>query len=105
MRRYASSRSKPVLITFSVLAGLQVLCAGASLAEMIGAKTAGFVILVVAAVQAGMTFYVHNEVVPNKNVAARKLPDGRVISGPAADVGGGKPVTLIEGETHVPPRA
>lgn len=56
--------SRPVLVVFSVLAGLQVLTGGAALADFVGAKVAGLIVLAVAAGQVGMTFYVQGRVTP-----------------------------------------
>lgn len=84
------NKSRPVLITFSVLAGLQILTAGTVLAEVIGAQTAGLVVLAVAAVQAGMSFYVQGQVVPYTDTAAYIDAEGRTVAGPAAPVGTGQ---------------
>ena len=78
------SQSQPVLVTFSVLAGLQILTGGALLAEVVGVQVAGLLALVVAAVQFGMTYYVQGLVVPNNAVAVRQLPSGDLVAGPAA---------------------
>lgn len=88
-------KSKPVLIIFSTLAGLQVLTAGAALGDVIGGKQASFAALVVAAAQIGMTFYVQNQTVPLQNVAAYEsgTPAG-VVAGPAALPANGVPVDV-----------
>lgn len=75
---------RPVLATMSILVGAQVLTAGASLAEVIGQDTAGLLALAVAAVQAGLAFYVQGQVTPFAAVAARRHVDGRVTLGPAS---------------------
>jgi hypothetical protein len=57
-------KSEPVLIWSAVLVTLQVLTGGAALADVVGDKTAGLAILVVAALQAGTAFYVRGQVTP-----------------------------------------
>lgn len=57
-------KNEPLLIWSSVLVTLQVLAAGAALADVIGATVAALVALVVAALQAGTTFYVRGKVTP-----------------------------------------
>jgi hypothetical protein len=92
--------SRPVLITMSVLAGAQVLVGGAALGDVIGKDAAGLAIIAVAAIQAGMQFYVQGQVTPTVNVAAQRRDDGRVVAGPAAtavlagDANVGEPVKV-----------
>lgn len=57
-------KNEPLLIWSSILVTLQVLAAGAALADVIGATVAALVALVVAALQAGTTFYVRGKVTP-----------------------------------------
>lgn len=88
-------KSKPVLIIFSTLAGLQVLTAGAALGDVIGGQQASFAALVVAAAQIGMTFYVQNQTVPLQNVAAYESGTAAgVVAGPAATPANGVPVDV-----------
>lgn len=75
--------ARPVLITMSVLAGAQVLTGGAVLTER-WPVASGVAVLVVAAVQTGIAFYVQGQVTPTVNVAAQRRDDGRVVTGPAA---------------------
>ena len=79
------SKSKPVLVTFSILAGAQVLTGGAALADVLPANVVGLLILAVASVQAGMTFWVQGQVTPWADVVSKRTPAGQVIAGPAAD--------------------
>lgn len=88
------TKSRPVLIIFSILAGLQVLTAGATLGDVIGAKAAAFVVLASGAVQAAMSFYVSGQVTPNENVAAVQNPQGVLVAGPAAGPTNGTPVDV-----------
>lgn len=90
------SKSRPILITFSILAGLQVLSGGAALSDVIGKQTFGLFVLAVAAVQVGMTFYVQNSVTPNGDVAAYIDNSGKAVAGPAAGVTTGKVVEVIK---------
>lgn len=78
------NKSRPVLITFSVLAGLQILTAGTALADVIGDKPAGLIVLAIAAVQAGMSFYVQGQVVPLQDTAAYVDTKGNTVAGPAS---------------------
>lgn len=87
-------KSRPVAITFSVLAGLQILTAGATLADVIGEQVAGLLVLAVAAVQAGMSFYVQSTVTPAGDVAAYANNAGEMVAGPAAGATNGTPVTV-----------
>lgn len=87
-------QSRPVLIIFSILAGLQILSAGAALGDVIGDSAAAFVVLAVAAVQAGMSFYVSGQVTPNGNVAAVQNDVGVIVAGPAAGPTNGTPVDV-----------
>lgn len=80
-----ASKSKPVLVTFSILAGAQVLTGGAALADAIPKNVVGLLVLTTAAVQAGMTFYVQGQVTPWADVVSKVTPEGDVIAGPAAD--------------------
>jgi hypothetical protein len=84
MSSVSSSTSRPVLIVMSILAGLQILTGAGALGEVIGVKAAGLAIAVVGAAQVGMAFYVQGQVVPNSAVAARVLPGGAIVAGPAA---------------------
>lgn len=90
-------KSRPVLITFSVLAGLQILTAGAALGDIIGGQLAAFFALAVGSAQAGMAFYVQGVVVPQEDVAAYQDADGHVVAGPAAGATNGTPVTVEPG--------
>lgn len=77
-------KSRPVLITFSILAGLQVLTGAAALGDVIGEQAFGLFSIAVAAVQVGMTFYVQNQTVPVGDVAAYVNTEGRTVAGPAS---------------------
>jgi hypothetical protein len=90
------NKSKPVLITFSVLAGLQVLTGAAALADVIGQTAFGLFAITVAAVQVGMTFFVQNQVTPTKDVAAYDTGNEQgIVAGPAAAPVTGTPVAVV----------
>ena len=91
-------KSRPVLITFSILAGLQVLSGGAALGDVIGTTAFALFVLVVAAVQVGMTFYVQNQVVPVPDIGAYVNSEGQLVAGPAAGVTNGKTVDVVKTE-------
>jgi len=57
-------KREPVVVVMSVLAALQVLVGGAALADLIGNEWAGVFVLVVAALQIGLQFYVRGQVTP-----------------------------------------
>jgi hypothetical protein len=89
------TKSRPVLMVFSVLVAAQVLLASASLADTIGERAYGLLALGVAAVQAAMTFYVQGQVTPNASVAAQVTSHGAVVAGEAAQQTTGQPVTVV----------
>lgn len=90
-----SFTSRPVLIIFSILAGAQILVAGAALGHLIGPDVAAFLALVVAAVQGGMTFYVQGQVTSNAHVVAQVTPEGDVVAGAAATQATGSKVAVV----------
>jgi hypothetical protein len=79
-----SSKSNPVLAVMSTLAALQIMVAGSVLADFIGPKLAGLLVLMVAAVQGGVQFYVRGQVTPWDSVVAKRTDDGVVVAGPSA---------------------
>lgn len=85
-------KSEPVVIIMSVLAGLQILTAGSALGDVIGAQTAALLVLVVAAAQGAIQFYVRSKVTANTNVVARREATTHdVIAGDAAPAAAGMP--------------
>lgn len=90
------NKSRPVLITFSILAGLQILNGGAALEDVIGAQAFGLFALAVAAVQVGMTFYVQNQTIPSEDAAAYINKEGQVVAGPAAGITTGESVQVVK---------
>jgi hypothetical protein len=89
-------KSRPVLIVFSILSGLDVLFGGAALGNIIGVDTLALCILGTKAVQVGMTFYVQGTVTPTKDVAAYDAGDQRgIVAGPAAAPANGVPVDIV----------
>jgi hypothetical protein len=87
-------KSRPVVITFSILAGLQILTAGATLSDVIGQQLAGLLVLGIAAVQGGLTFYVQSLTAPMQDVAAVRNAEGAIVAGPAASPADGTLVTV-----------
>ncbi len=91
-------KREPLLIWSSTLVALQVLTGGAALGDLIGLRLAGFFILVVAAAQAGTSFYIRGQVTPFESVAAQavKAEDGTtvVVAGPASVAPTGAPVDV-----------
>lgn len=92
------SKSRPVVIIFSILAGLQILSNAGGLSDIVGAKIFFLFGLMVAAVQVGMTFYVQNTVVPQEDVGSYVNQEGKLVAGPASGVTNGKEVEVIKTE-------
>ncbi len=90
-------KSRPVLITFSILAGLHVLCSAAALGDVIGVTAFALLNIGVASVEVGMTFYVQNGVVPQQDVGAYTNSTGQMVAGPAAGATNGTPVVVEPG--------
>lgn len=88
-------KSRPVVITFSILAGLGVLTASAGLSDLIGVKLALILVLAREAVQVGMNFYVQSMVTPNEDVVAYTNKDGQSVAGPASGTTNGTPVDVV----------
>lgn len=78
------TKSRPVILTMSILAGLQILTAGAALSDTIGVKAAALTVLVVAAIQGGVQFYVQSQVTPTQDVVAFRDKNGDVVPGELA---------------------
>lgn len=57
-------KSEPVVIVMSVLAALQVAAGSAALAEVVSPQVAAVFTVAVAALQAGLQFYVRSKVTP-----------------------------------------
>ena len=79
------TKSRPVIIIMSVLAGLQILVAGAALTDVVGGKVAAFLVLLVAAAQGGVQFYVQSLVTPTQDVVAYRDKSGSVVPGELAN--------------------
>jgi hypothetical protein len=79
------TKPQPVLIILSAMATLQVLVGGAALTDVIGNQWAGFLGLLLAALQTGMAFYLRGQVVPLADTAAFLNDDRHLVAGPAAD--------------------
>jgi hypothetical protein len=93
-------KSRPVLITFSILAALQVLTAGSALSDVLGKDVAGLIILGIAAVQVGMTFYVQNAIVPLEDSVAYINKGGVAVAGPAAGLTNGTAVEVQQAHVN-----
>lgn len=78
------TKPQPVLIVMAVLGGLDVLTGGAALSEVIGLKVAGLLLLVLAAIKAGMAIFLRGQVVPVADTAAYLNDNRQLIAGPAA---------------------
>lgn len=80
----AAKQSRPVVIMSSVLAGLNVFVAGTAFVEVVPKWVSGLAALAVASTTVGWGAYVHSVVTPYAQVAARRLPSGDQVAGPAA---------------------
>lgn len=98
-------KSRPVVITMSILAALQFLFGGLVTLNLpddsynatiltVGA----FGTLAVAAAQSGIQFYVQNLVTPHVDVAAFRDHHGEIVAGPAAPPEG-SPVDVVDEDT------
>lgn len=79
----APSASQPVLITLSILAGLNVVNGGLGALGIVSVQVAGCIALGTAAVAAGIGFYLRGAVVPESAVGARLTGDGKMVTGKA----------------------
>jgi small basic protein len=99
------TKSRPVVITMSILAALQMLFGGlaalnlpdGSFNETVLAIGA-FGTLIVAAAQFGVQFYVQNLVTPQVDVAAYRDKTGEIVAGPAAPPED-RPVDVVADQT------
>lgn len=57
-------RNRPVVAVMSVLAAFQIIAGAANLAGLVGARPAAWIVLLVAAAQAGVQFWVQAQVTP-----------------------------------------
>ena len=78
------TKPRPVLLVMATLAGLDVLTGGAALGDVIGLKAAGLLILLLAAIKAGMAFFLQGQVVPVADTAAYLNDERQLVAGPAA---------------------
>jgi hypothetical protein len=76
-------KRQPVVIVFSILAGLQVINGGLTLIDAVPKDLAGIFSLVLGAVTATASFYVRGMVTPWAEVIS-KLQHGVAVPGPAA---------------------
>lgn len=83
-------KKQPVVIVFSILAGLQVINGGLALIDSIPKDLAGLFSLILGAVTAAASIYVRGMVTPWAEVVS-KIQNGHVVAGPAA-AGGTLPV-------------
>ncbi len=77
-------KRQPVVIVFSILAGLQVINGGLTLIDAVPKDVAGIFSLVLGAVTAGASVYVRGMVTPWADVIS-KLQNGVAVPGPAAN--------------------
>lgn len=94
-------KSRPILITQSVLAGCDVIAVSASLTDLVPNKIALAFILLTKAVQVGIAFYNQANVIPLGDAGAFVNQDGRMVSGPAAGVSNGSEVAVVPTEPRV----
>lgn len=87
--------NRPTAAAFATLTALQVLTGGALIGDVFGPRVAGGAVLVVAALQAGLAYYVNYATTPNRQVAAEKLPSGQVVAGDASPLPTGEPVKVV----------
>lgn len=102
-------QTEPVLVTMSVLAGLQYFfatLAGAGilmdLNPVVPIIAAGGMLLT-ASVQMGVQFYVRGQVTPTADVVESVTGDGTVVAGPASEIPAGTPIRQL-GSLYQPER-
>lgn len=89
--------SKPLVILFSILTGLDVLTAAGGLTDVISEKAALVIVLGTKAVTAGATYFSSNWVTPNDKVLAVQTPSGEgAVAGQAATQPTGSAVDVTE---------
>jgi len=76
-------KRQPVVIVFSILAGLQVINGGLTLIDAVPKDLAGIFSLILGAVTAAASVYVRGMVTPWADVIS-KLQNGVAVPGPAA---------------------
>jgi hypothetical protein len=91
--------SRPLLLAFSVVAGLDVILGGAALAELVDPKWIGLAVLVKGGIAAGLGVWVRGQVTPWSTVSVQRTEQG-LRAGPAApgliEVGDRVNVTPVE---------
>ena len=99
-----NSKSRPVLIWVSVLAGVQTFLAGATTVSIVAesylaAQVIALSMVAVSAAQFGIKKYLEGAVTPNDAVVERATPSGVVVAGEANEwVAPGTPIRDV-GET------
>lgn len=88
-----NTKPQPVLLAFSVLAGLTTLASGLA-ALGYDQKVIGLIGLVIAVITQSLGFYVRGLVVPFSDTAAYVNDFGAVIAGPASTIQNGTYVTV-----------
>jgi hypothetical protein len=96
-------KRQPVVIVFSILAGLQVINGGLMLIDSIDKDIAGLFSLILGAVTAAASVYVRGMVTPWVDVVSKITSSGNVVAGPAAGVGNTGIVGPNAGGTPSPP--
>lgn len=94
-----STKSHPLLLVNSILAGAQLFVGGATLGDVIGKEVAGLLVLAVGAIQTAMNVYTNGQVTPNSEVVAQ-VDKGQVVAGPAAPQADGTPVDVTYAGEH-----
>jgi hypothetical protein len=77
-------KKEPVVLVFSILAGLQVINGGLALIDTLDKDVVAIISLAIGAITAAASFYVRGVVTPWETVVS-KVQDGHVIAGPAAN--------------------
>lgn len=92
-----TKNNKGFLILMSVLAGLQFAAGGLAFIPGVPAVAVGLVVLGIASVSAGMTYYINGQIVPLNNVVAyqpNKSANPLVYAGGAAPQQTGTPLDV-----------
>lgn len=92
-----TKNNKGFLVLMSVLAGLQFAAGGLAFIPGVPAVVVGLVVLGIASVSAGMTYYINGQIVPLNNVVAyqpNKSTNPLVYAGGAAPQQTGTPLDV-----------
>lgn len=78
-----ATKPQPVLVFMSIMTALTAISGALAVSDLVSEKVAGFLILVVAAINQGVAYYVKGQVVPYQDVATYVNDQRITVTGPA----------------------